>query len=156
MTSRHGATGAPWATTKRAFGEPVLGHPEGPRAGSDGHVQRLDGIHEPGRHVLQLVGDHGAVARQPERGLEVVVATDLDVVRDDGRGACRVGVEHPDAIPEGTRGVPQHAAQLPSTQDADGGGRQDGARGRGRHACIVAHPGGPGEPCSSCSGTVRP
>ena len=107
--------------------------------------QRLDGLDDRRRDVLQLVGDDGAPLGQPERRTDVVVGADDELVGDGGAGAVDVGVEDRDAVAHRPGRLGEHPAQLAAAEDADRGGRQDGRRDGladgGRHAPRVYGPG---------------
>src|SRR6185437_13428385 len=85
------------------------------------------GVHAGERDLLYLEGDDVAAASEA-RGLAGVVPRGLDaLVDDEARGAARVGVEHVDAVAHGARGHRGQAAELASSEDADGrAGKQSG------------------------------
>ena len=111
--------------------QPVLGGAQRGQAGAQ-RGQLAGGRGRLEAHVLQLVGDDVAHRRQATRGLHVVVPPHDDLVGDGGGGAGRVRVEGDQPVAHGAGREPQHPAQLPAAQDADGGSRREGRRRVGR------------------------
>ena len=128
-----GRHGDPGALDEPALGDAVVGHDQRPVPGPD-RDERLDGRHDGRRDVLQLVGDDGAAAGQAERGADVVVRADHQLVGDRCAGAIDVRVEDRDAVAHRAGGLREHPAELAATEDADRGGRQDRRADGGRHA----------------------
>ncbi len=119
------------------FGETVLGDRQRSMAGTD-RQPSLERGHDLGRHVLQLVGDHRAPVRQPQRGSDVVVRAHDDSIRDRRGRAVGVGIEDGDPIAHRPRGEGEHPSELTAAEDPDDGRRQD-RRTRGLGRCDV-HP----------------
>ena len=107
--------------------QPVLGGPQRGQAGAQ-RGQLAGGSRRLEAHVLQLVRDDVAHRGQATRGLHVVVAPHDDLVGDGRGGAGRVRVEGDQPVAHGARREPQHPAQLPAAQHADGGSRREGRR----------------------------
>ena len=110
---------------KPALGEPILGDRQGKVAWS----HRPPGCHgrdHVRRHVLQLVGHHLHAARQAERRIDVVIPSRHNPICDRGRRTIRIRVEDPDAVSHRTGRQGEHATELASTENPDGGWRRDG------------------------------
>ena len=142
-TSRHGATATPAPSTNRRSAMRSWVTTSGVAPGSD-RDQRLDRLHDGRRDVLQLVGHDVAATGQPQRGADVVVGADHQLVGDGRARAVDVGVEDRDAVAHRPGGLGEHPAELAATEDADRGGRQDRLRRMG----VVTLPSvRAGEPC---------
>ncbi len=111
--------------------QPVLGGAQRGQAGAQ-RRQLAGGSGRLEAHVLQLVRDDVAHRRQAPRGLHVVVPAHDDLVGDGGGGAGRVRVQGDQPVAHGARREPQHPAQLPAAQHADGGAGRERRRRVGR------------------------
>ena len=69
--------------------------------------------------MLELVRHHIAPAGEAQGGADVVVRRDDLAVRQRGRGAVRIRIEHGDAIAERTRGEGEHPPELTATEQPD-------------------------------------
>ena len=76
-----------------------------------------------GRHVLGLDGQHVAVGGKLQRRVDVVQPR-LDQLRERRRAGIGIGIERAHAEPHAPRLHGQHAAELATSQHADGGARQ--------------------------------
>ena len=144
----------PEAGHEAALGEPVLRHAEGAAARADGDARGLDGVDERSVDVLQLVGHDGAAAGQLRRAHDGVVRGGHHPVGDRCGRAVRVRVKDGNPVAHRLRRAAEHQAQLPASEDADGGAGRDRidalAAGHGRPSVgvvmPVGTPPGPGAP----------
>ncbi len=106
------------------LGQPVLRDGDGvrPRADRPLAIDRLDDV-EP--DVLELDGDDVGGRGEVERRADVRVPPLDDAIRDGGRGARRVRVEHGDPVAQLPSRDGQHPPELSPAEDPDRGRRQD-------------------------------